>query len=79
MTEGVAHKSLYHNGLAIFRVIVLPTMKTLKYLTVNHLHATPDVVNHVIIAGIAHINPRPRALSIIYLQKKALQLTIGKA
>lgn len=50
MTEGVAHKSLYHNGLAIFRVIVLPTLKTLKYLTVNHLHATPDVVNHVIIA-----------------------------
>lgn len=42
-TECVEHKSLFHNRLAVFRVIFLHTLKMTKYLTFSYLRATSNV------------------------------------
>lgn len=40
-TPIVEHKSLSHNKLAIFRVVVLPTLKMANYLITSRLCTTP--------------------------------------
>ena len=43
-TWGVARNFLCHNVLAIFKVVVLPTLKMAKCLIVTLLRATPCVI-----------------------------------
>nr|DAK66587.1 MAG TPA: hypothetical protein [Bacteriophage sp.] len=43
-TNCVVRKSLTHSGLAIFRVVVSPTLKTPNCLIYSYLRSTPRVL-----------------------------------
>ena len=45
LAEGVAHKYLFYNELAIFRVGKTTTLKIAYYIIANDLRATPKKMN----------------------------------